>query len=73
METIDQTITSALMFGSYRTYEEWKLIVCYYLDFCAFGSYRTYEEWKPTTVTPIMIAATRSYRTYEEWKPLRKS
>jgi len=40
--------TSLVPFGSYRTYEEWKLNISIYIFYELGGSYRTYEEWKRT-------------------------
>jgi len=42
--------------SSYRTYEEWKLIVSAGSPFWSIGSYRTYEEWKLTIVFPVHIS-----------------
>jgi len=39
--------TEAVKEGSYRTYEEWKLIMLLAPFTLTFSSYRTYEEWKP--------------------------
>jgi len=38
----------ASLFGSYRTYEEWKLTFTSVVRRSMLSSYRTYEEWKPT-------------------------
>jgi len=38
--------------GSYRTYEEWKLVWQAQGPTLNAGSYRTYEEWKPP---PILL------------------
>ena len=35
--------------SSYRTYEEWKLILKKLLPLSEVSSYRTYEEWKQNT------------------------
>ncbi len=55
--------------GSYRTYEEWKLLYRMIIDHGGgYGSYRTYEEWKLTTPSSGSGRFICSYRTYEEWK-----
>jgi len=54
--------------GSYRTYEEWKL-VCRSLRISSYErSYRTYEEWKLVSMYRLLVVPEGSYRTYEEWK-----
>jgi len=54
--------------GSYRTYEEWKLITIILSAFHLMSSYRTYEEWKPPCTHIHNHPLLCSYRTYEEWK-----
>jgi len=55
-------------FGSYRTYEEWKLPTEEQLDELFDSSYRTYEEWKLYPDRSTLAPNSGSYRTYEEWK-----
>jgi len=58
----------ARVFGSYRTYEEWKHATVSTFSAHAFCSYRTYEEWKQCSLARMQIFLHSSYRTYEEWK-----
>jgi len=47
METYSDVIVIWICsIGSYRTYEEWKLLANAKLSYSMDGSYRTYEEWK---------------------------
>ena len=54
--------------SSYRTYEEWKLLLALVSPYSAHRSYRTYEEWKPFISQKCLGLEHGSYRTYEEWK-----
>jgi len=54
--------------GSYRTYEEWKLIETTSSIDMEVRSYRTYEEWKHVEFAYGWQMDEGSYRTYEEWK-----
>jgi len=57
--------------SSYRTYEEWKLIIVITNCHVIKRSYRTYEEWKHITNKMTWLFFISSYRTYEEWKRIR--
>ncbi len=60
----------ALIFCSYRTYEEWKHSEWQRVMNAVDSSYRTYEEWKPESSMTPNKRTVCSYRTYEEWKPI---
>ena len=42
--------------GSYRTYEEWKLIYYKAVEYICYRSYRTYEEWKLGSIFAISMS-----------------
>ena len=72
METMSSKHRLSLcIFGSYRTYEEWKLTSHHIIICCVYvltvpmrnGNRNERQENQK-------LADQRSYRTYEEWKPI---
>jgi len=69
METLKGLLDNGSDDGSYRTYEEWKLVKVFRMGYLSPSSYRTYEEWKLLSlqlcwqVTPVLTVPMRNGNT----------